>query len=331
MAPVPSDVTVPAGTVVRVQMIDSVDSAKNHPGDEFDATVASAVVVGDRVAITQSSNARVRLVDAKSAGHMRGRSELLLELVSLTVNGTPYAVQSGYHELQGASRGKRTAETVGGGAGLGALIGAVAGGGKGAAIGAGIGAAAGGATQAATKGQQVKVPSETKIDFTLRNQLTVALNGRQLSAPVISSSSISTPRGLAITSVSPIRPTGTQTIVITGAGFGQHDPFNGCSDFLRVTDIARSNWNAGFVPLGPACSFYSDPIYVKSWIDDEIVIGGFPSYGGQHIFEIGDVILIEVANTKGTGILDTTKGLVGGNFPPRGPVAKFSVTVTDVN
>ena len=43
-APQPVQATVPAGTVVTVRMIDSIDSARNHPGDEFDATVNSPVV-----------------------------------------------------------------------------------------------------------------------------------------------------------------------------------------------------------------------------------------------------------------------------------------------
>jgi BON domain len=173
--PAPLQATIPAGSVITVRMIDSIDSSRNHAGDEFDATVNSPVVAGDRVAIPQGSNARVRLVEAKTAGHMTGRSELQLELVSLTVNATTYNVESGTYQLQGASRGKRTAETVGGGAGLGALIGAIAGRGKGAAIGAGIGAAAGAGAQAITKGQQVKIPSETKIDFTLKAPLAVTL------------------------------------------------------------------------------------------------------------------------------------------------------------
>jgi hypothetical protein len=60
-----------------------------------------------------------------------------------------------------------------GSASLGTLIGAVAGGRKGAATGAAVGAGAGTAVQASTRGQQVKVPSETKIDFILKNSLTV--------------------------------------------------------------------------------------------------------------------------------------------------------------
>lgn len=169
----PERITIPAGTVVTVRMIDSVDSARNHPGEVFAASVENPVVVGDRVVIPRGSDVQVRLVEARSAGHMTGSSELRLELVKVSVNGTPYTVESGYYEQHGASRGKRTAETVGGGAGVGALIGAIAGRGKGAAIGAAVGAGAGTAVQAATRGQQVKVPSEAKLDFTLKAPVTV--------------------------------------------------------------------------------------------------------------------------------------------------------------
>jgi hypothetical protein len=169
----PEHITVAAGTVVTVRTIDSIDSTRNHSGEEFAATVEAPVVVGDRVVIPQGADARVRLVEARSAGHMTGSSELRLELVGLTVGGNTYPVESSVVQKQGASRGTRTAETVGGGSVLGALIGAIAGRGKGAAIGAAAGAGAGTATEAATHGEQVKVPSETKLDFTLKVPLTV--------------------------------------------------------------------------------------------------------------------------------------------------------------
>jgi BON domain len=173
--PPPPPVTVPAGMVVRVQMIDSIDSKHNHPGDEFAATLAAPVVAGPKVVFPQGADARVRLVEAQQSGRFRGSSALELELVSLAANGTTYKVESGYYNVHGESRGKRTGETVGGGAGLGALIGAIAGRGKGAAIGAGIGAAAGGGIQALGRGPQSKIPSETKIDFTLKTPITVAV------------------------------------------------------------------------------------------------------------------------------------------------------------
>jgi hypothetical protein len=176
--PPPLRLTIPAGTVVTVRMIDGIDSAVNSPGQEFAATVEAPLAVGERVVIPHSSDARVRLVDAKTSGRMRGSSNLQVELVSLTANGTTYNVQSGYYEARGVSRGKRTAETVGGGAAIGAIIGAIAGGRKGAAIGAGVGAGTGGGVQAASKGQQVKIPSETKIDFTLKAPLIVTIDRR---------------------------------------------------------------------------------------------------------------------------------------------------------
>jgi hypothetical protein len=175
-APKPPDrVTIPSGTVITVRMIDSIDSRSNRPGEEFAASLEAPVVVGDRVIVSRGADARVRLINAQSAGRMTGQSSLQLELVGLTINGNLYNTQSGYYEQHGASRGKRTAETVGGGAVLGALIGAIAGGGKGAAIGSAVGAGAGTGVQVATRGEQVKVPAETKLDFTLRSPVTVTM------------------------------------------------------------------------------------------------------------------------------------------------------------
>jgi len=171
--PQPVEVTIPAGTVITVRMIDEIDSARHRAGEEFAASVDAPVLVGERVVIPRGSDARVRLAQAASAGRMTGRSELQVELVSLAVGSQTYSTETATYEKAGASRGKRTAATVGGGAALGALIGAVAGKGKGAAIGAAVGAGAGTAVQAATKGQQVQIPSETKLDFTLKAPITL--------------------------------------------------------------------------------------------------------------------------------------------------------------
>ena len=172
----PEQITIPSGTILSVRMIDNIDSARNHAGDDFAASVEAPMVVGDRVVIPRNSDARVRLVQASSAGHMSGRSDLKVELVSVTAGGQTYQLETSYHEQAGASRGTRTAETVGGGAVLGALIGALAGRGRGAAIGSAVGAGAGTAAQAGTSGQQVKIPSETKLDFTLKSPATITLN-----------------------------------------------------------------------------------------------------------------------------------------------------------
>jgi hypothetical protein len=173
--PPPVEITIPAGTVITVRMIDGIDSAINKPGEEFAASVDAPVVVGDKIVVRKGADARVRLVQAKSAGRMTGQSELEVELVGLALGNQTFAVESSAYEKAGASRGKRTAATIGGGAALGGLIGAVAGKGKGAAIGAAVGAGAGTAVQAATKGQQVQIPSETKLDFALKAPITFTM------------------------------------------------------------------------------------------------------------------------------------------------------------
>jgi hypothetical protein len=171
----PEHVTIPAGTVITVRMIDRIDSSRNRPGEEFAATIDAPVVVDDRVVIRRGADARVRLVESRSAGRMTGRSELHVELVGLAVGAQSYLIETGMVEKAGASRGKRTAETVGGGAVIGTLLGAIVGKGKGAAIGGAIGAGAGTAVQASTKGEQVQIPPETKLDFTLRSPLTLTM------------------------------------------------------------------------------------------------------------------------------------------------------------
>jgi len=172
----PEHVTIPSGTILSVRMIDNIDSTQNHAGDEFAATLEAPVVIGDRAIIPRNSDARVRLVQATTAGHMSGRSELKVELVSVTAGGQTYQLQTSYYDQAGASRTTRTAETVGGGAVLGGLIGAIAGRGKGAGIGSVIGAGTGTAVEAGTHGQQVKIPSETKLNFTLKSPVTVTVN-----------------------------------------------------------------------------------------------------------------------------------------------------------
>src|SRR6202790_2930882 len=172
--PQPKRVEIPAGTSVRVQMIDSVDSSVNHAGEIFRASLAAPIVVDNQMVIPAGTDAYVKLVNAKSAGHMTGQSTLALELVRVQFQGKSYALASNDYTQTGSSRGKRTAETVGGGAVLGTLLGAVIGGGKGAAIGAATGAGAGGVAQGVTKGQQVRIPSETKLDFSLEQPVEVS-------------------------------------------------------------------------------------------------------------------------------------------------------------
>jgi hypothetical protein len=160
-------VVVPSGTQITVRTIDAVDSDKNHPGDKFQASLEQPLVVNDITVAPKGASVYGKLQQVQEAGQLTGKSQLRLALTGIVINGQTYPLSSGDYEVSGKSRGKSTATKVGGGAALGALIGAIAGGGKGAAIGAGVGAGAGTAVQVVTKGDQVHVPSETLLEFTL--------------------------------------------------------------------------------------------------------------------------------------------------------------------
>jgi len=167
------EVTVPAGQSLLIRMIDGVDSAKNHVGDIFHASLETDLTIGNTIVARKGTDVYGRLAESQKSGTFTGKSELQLELTRLVIDGKDYPVVSSDYTLQGKGQGASTAKKVGGIAAAGAIIGAIAGGGKGAAIGAATGGAAGAGVQVLTKGAQVKVPSETVLEFRLQQPVTV--------------------------------------------------------------------------------------------------------------------------------------------------------------
>jgi hypothetical protein len=169
----PKPIMVKPGTEIVVVADQEVSSKTNNSGDQFDASVAEPVVVGDRVVIPEGARASGTVVDAKSAGRFKGNAELTVALDSVTIKGKRYRVKTSEVTRASKGRGKRTAEGAGGGAAVGALIGAIAGGGKGAAIGAGAGAGAGTAGAAMTGERDVTINAESKLSFKLENAVAI--------------------------------------------------------------------------------------------------------------------------------------------------------------
>jgi hypothetical protein len=169
----PDHITIPAGTRISVRTIDAIDSTYNLVGDRFQASLAEPLMVEDSVIVAKDTLVYGRLTQSKESGTFTGRSQLRLELIGIAVNGHMVPVVTGEYELTGKSRGASTAKRTVGGAALGSIVGAIAGGGEGAAIGAGVGAAAGAGSEIITGGDQVKVPSETLLDFTLQQDVSI--------------------------------------------------------------------------------------------------------------------------------------------------------------
>jgi hypothetical protein len=138
------------------------------PGTDF-----SPLWVDGNMVVPKGADVYGRLDESKETGTFAGRSQLKLQLTGIVVNGQTVPLVTGEYEVSGKSKGESTAKRTVGGAAIGTLIGALAGGGKGAAIGAGTGAGVGAASEIITKGDQLKIPSETLLDFTLQQSVTI--------------------------------------------------------------------------------------------------------------------------------------------------------------
>jgi hypothetical protein len=162
---------IPAGTEVSVRNDETIDSGNASEGQTYAAEVTNDVRdAGGAVVIPRGANAQLVIKSASAGGRIRGASDLVVDLRSISVGGKQYLVDASDIEQKGKSGvgvNKRTGEFVGGGAALGAVIGAIAGQGKGAAIGAASGAGAGALGQILTKGNSVKIPAETLMTFKL--------------------------------------------------------------------------------------------------------------------------------------------------------------------
>lgn len=164
-------VLAPSGTQLVVRMIDGVDSRKDAAGQTYRATLEDPLQVDGREVLRKGTDVKIRMIDLKKSGKISGRTTLTLDLVSIRYKDRWLQADAADVQESSGSRGKKSALVVGGVAALGAVIGGLAGGGKGAAVGAASGAGAGGAIQVLTKGEQVKVPSESVLRFTLDKPL----------------------------------------------------------------------------------------------------------------------------------------------------------------
>src|SRR4029077_9657718 len=125
---------IPSGTEIPVRSEETIDSAKAVEGQTYAAEVAEDIRDAEgSVVIPRGSNAQIVIRSASKGGRIRGASDLVLDLQSVSVEGQENALSTADIERrgkQGVGANRRTAEYSGGGAAIGAIIGAIAGGGK---------------------------------------------------------------------------------------------------------------------------------------------------------------------------------------------------------
>jgi hypothetical protein len=150
---------IPAGTVVAVRLSDPVDSSMNQVGDKIAASVDAEVDVDGTAAIPAGADSTLSLINLAIAP-VAPRTDVQLQLVNLSINGTDYTPRSSVFEKQSIERSKKK---VIGGAAVGAALGGIFG-----------HNAAGGAAAGAAKPYIVVIPAQTRIKFTLRRDITLS-------------------------------------------------------------------------------------------------------------------------------------------------------------
>ncbi len=167
-------VTLNAGTLLQVRLVDGLTTERNVAGDTFTGTLDQELVADGFIIAERGARVEGRVVTSDRAGRVRGVASLTVELTRVRLSdGQWVRLATDPFERRAEATHRDDAMKVGAGAALGAIIGAIAGGGKGAAIGAGAGTAAGAGTVIATRGKPATLPSETRLTFRLRNAVTV--------------------------------------------------------------------------------------------------------------------------------------------------------------
>jgi hypothetical protein len=167
-AKIAPEITVPAGTALRVRLDQALNTQTSRAGEAFTATLAEPVMVRGEAVVPKGTAFRGHVTTSGPSGRLKGRAVIGVTLDSFDLKGKSYAIETSADSRASAGHKKRNGLMIGGGAGLGAALGALAGGGKGALIGAGAGAAAGTAGAAATGKENTGFPAETLLTFSLR-------------------------------------------------------------------------------------------------------------------------------------------------------------------
>jgi hypothetical protein len=175
MQPIPSRLTIKAGSYVTVRLNEILSSDHSTVGDAFTATLIKPIVVDGVVVAQRGQNVTGHVTEAKKAGRVSGTSRLAIQLVELpVVDGQQLPIQSELLNVHGTTSKGRDAGAIATTTGVGAAIGAGFGGGIGAGIGAGAGFVASLAGVLLTRGNPTVLFPESVMTFRVSQDVSVS-------------------------------------------------------------------------------------------------------------------------------------------------------------
>jgi hypothetical protein len=169
-------VTVPAETVIGVQLETTVSSERSRVEDRVEGRVTRDVTVGDQIAIPAGARLIGSVTTVERGGKFRERARVAVRFHTAVLgDGTRAPITTSAIMREGASPAKETAAKVGGSAVGGAIVGAILGGAKGAVLGGTAGAGAGTAIVAAGDRNHATLAAGTQVSVRLMSELVLTL------------------------------------------------------------------------------------------------------------------------------------------------------------
>lgn len=162
-------VEVPSGTVLTVELVDALTSAKNKEGEAFRTKLQDGVWLKGRVMLPPGATIKGLVTEATPSGRVKGIAKLSLTLTALELEGQSYELKT--DSLTYTGQGHKAAHVGSGlmGALQGALYGMIFGGKDGAVIGSAAGAAAGAAGSIIGGKDDIDFAQGAKLMFELKS------------------------------------------------------------------------------------------------------------------------------------------------------------------
>jgi hypothetical protein len=173
--PVYKEVTLPAGTTLRLDLKSSVASDTSKVEDTVRAALRQPVVIDGETVLPTGTEFVGVVTDVARSGRVKGRARVAYRFSSLRHDSERYDVKTATIAHEAEATKKKDATKIAIGAGAGAALGAILGGGSGAAKGAAIGGGAGTGAVLATRGDEVRREPGADVTTRLTAPLTVRI------------------------------------------------------------------------------------------------------------------------------------------------------------
>ena len=174
------EVTIPAGTLLPVELQTAVASDTSNVEDPVRGTLRRAITIDGVQALPAGTELLGNVTAADRSARVKGRASIAFRFTRIDPPGSErIAIRTAAISRVAPATKKQDAAKIGGGAAGGAIIGGILGGGDGAAKGAAIGGAAGTGVVLSTRGKEVRLGPGATLSVRLQAPVTVRVPVRK--------------------------------------------------------------------------------------------------------------------------------------------------------